>query len=277
MGGLMLVEKVNETIEVIRQHISETPEIALVLGSGLSPIANTLEEAVVIPYSELPHFQQSTAPGHEGRLIFGKISGTPVLCMQGRLHYYEGYSLKDVTYPVRVMAKLGIKRLILTNAAGGVNPKEEVGQLMLIEDHINLLGNNPLIGANEDEFGPRFPDMTKVYSKKLRKIAGEAADSLGLKLVEGVYVAMSGPSYETPAEIRWLQGIGARAVGMSTVPEAIVANHSGMEILGISCISNLASGILGTPLTAEEVIEAGNKVSADFVRLIVEIVQRIRE
>ncbi len=272
----MLIDQVNETIQVIKQRVSQKPEIAIVLGSGLSPIAESLTDQEIIPYGELPHFRQSTAPGHEGRLIFGKLNGVSVLCMQGRLHYYEGYSLQEVTYPIRVMAKLGIEQLILTNACGGLNPADKPGQLMLITDHINLLGHNPLIGPNEAEFGARFPDMSEVYSRRLGSFAREMAQDLEIPLVEGVYVACTGPSYETPAEIRWFQSLGARGVGMSTVPEAIVANHSGIEILGISCITNPAAGILGVPLTEEEVIEAGNAASANFVRLLVGVVGRMR-
>lgn len=271
----MLLNQVKESLAAIREKTQQTPEIAIVLGSGLSPMAERLTDVDIIPYCEIPHFKVSTAPGHTGRLMFGKLEGVPVLCMQGRLHYYEGYSLADVTYPIRVMAKLGIRQLILTNACGGLDPDMKPGTLMLITDHINLLGTNPLIGPNEEAFGPRFPDMTFAYSKRLRDLSLACAKALDIGLEQGVYIAYTGPSFETPAEIRWMQTFGAKAVGMSTVPEAIVGVHSGLEVMGISCITNLAAGILDVPLTGEEVIEAAGAASEAFIRLLSEIVQRI--
>jgi purine-nucleoside phosphorylase len=218
---------------------------------------------------------KSTAPGHEGRLILGRCAGKPVLCMQGRFHYYEGYSQRDITYPVRVMAKLGIKTLILTNACGGLNREFHPGDIMLISDHINFTGMNPLIGPNEDEFGPRFPDMSRIYTPELRKLCRESAVDMGMELREGVYLGYSGPSFETPAEIRLFQNWGADAVGMSTVAEAIVARHCGLKILALSCVTNMAAGILDQPITAEEVIEAANAAGERFRRLLTEVVKRI--
>ena len=271
----MLTSKVSESIRQIRTFTDREVEIALILGSGLAPIADRLENKVVIPYRDIPHFKESTAPGHEGRFIFGDLDGVPLICMQGRLHYYEGYSMQDVTYPIRVMAKLGIKKLILTNACGGLDPNGKPGDLMLITDHINFTGSNPLIGANEDDFGPRFPDMTRAYDPDLRALALKVAEDLSIPLSQGVYIAYSGPSFETPAEIRWMQTWGAHAVGMSTVPETIVAVHSGLKVLGISCITNLAAGILDEPLSSEEVIVAAGEASAKFVRLLSEIINRM--
>lgn len=271
----MLIRKVSESISQIRKFTDKEVEIGLILGSGLAPIADRLENKVVIPYSEIPHFKESTAPGHEGRFIFGDLGGVPILCMQGRLHYYEGYSMQELTYPIRVMAKLGIKNLIITNACGGLDPNGKPGDLMLITDHINYMGDNPLIGANEDDFGPRFPDMTRVYDRDLRYLALRVAADLDIPLSQGVYIGYGGPSFETPAEIRWMQTWGAHAVGMSTVPEAIVAVHSGIRVLGLSCITNLAAGILDEPLSSEEVIVAAGEASAKFVRLLSEIISRM--
>ena len=245
------------------------------LGSGLGQLADKLEDAVVIPYEELPHWKSSTAPGHNGRLLFGTLGGKEVVCMQGRLHYYEGYSMEDITYPVRVMAKLGVKNLLLSNAAGGINTDFAPGQLMLITDHINFLGRNPLMGPNEADFGVRFCDMSYAYHPELRRLALEAAEELGQNLAQGVYVATTGPSYETPAEIRMFRMWGASAVGMSTVPEVIVANHSGLRVMGISCITNMAAGVLDQPLTEEEVLETGAKSGAAFQALMTRIVEKL--
>ena len=230
---------------------------------------------MVIPYEELPHWKSSTAPGHNGRLLFGTLGGKEVVCMQGRLHYYEGYSMEDITYPVRVMAKLGVKNLLLSNAAGGINTDFAPGQLMLITDHINFLGRNPLMGPNEADFGVRFCDMSYAYHPELRRLALEAAEELGQNLAQGVYVATTGPSYETPAEIRMFRMWGASAVGMSTVPEVIVANHSGLRVMGISCITNMAAGVLDQPLTEEEVLETGAKSGAAFQALMTRIVEKL--
>ena len=272
---MTLLNRVEETVAYIRTKTSKKPEIAIVLGSGLGQLGEKLEDVDVIPYEELPHWKSSTAPGHSGRLLFGILGGKQVVCMQGRLHYYEGYSMEDITYPVRVMAKLGVKNLLLSNAAGGINTDFAPGQLMLITDHINFLGRNPLMGPNEADFGVRFCDMSYAYHPELRKIALEAAEELGQKLEQGVYVATTGPSYETPAEIRMFRLWGASAVGMSTVPEAIVANHSGIRVMGISCITNMAAGVLDQPLTEEEVLETGAKSGAEFQALMTRIVEKL--
>ena len=270
-----LMKRVNETVAYIRSKTDYQPQTALVLGSGLGQLGDKLKEVCVIPYEELPHWKSSTAPGHSGRLLFGLLGGVPVVCMQGRLHYYEGYSMEDITYPVRVMAWLGVKNLLLSNAAGGINTDFAPGDLMLITDHINFLGRNPLMGANEANFGVRFCDMSYAYHPELRRIALEAAQELGQHLQQGVYVAATCPSYETPAEIRMFRMWGASAVGMSTVPEVIVANHCGLRVLGISCITNMAAGVLDQPLTEEEVLETGAKSGAAFQALMTRIVEKL--
>jgi purine-nucleoside phosphorylase len=270
-----LLKKVEESLAYIRERSALRPELALVLGSGLGPLADQIEGACAIPYGEIPHFMRSTAPGHQGRLILGTLAGKPVLCMQGRFHYYEGYSQKDVTYPIRVMARLGIKTLILTNACGGLRREFSPGDLMLITDHINFTGMNPLIGENEEDFGPRFPDMSKVYDPELRALCLRAAADLGIPLREGVYIGYSGPSFETPAEIRLFQSWGAGAVGMSTVAEAIVARHCDIRVLALSCITNLAAGILDQPISSDEVIVAANAAGERFRRLLAEAAGRI--
>ncbi len=270
-----LMNYVNETVQYIYGRTAYRPEIAIILGSGLGSLGDKLLDADVIPYEELPHWKSSTAPGHNGRLIFGMLGGKQVVCMQGRLHYYEGYTMEDTTYPIRVMAKLGIKNLLLSNAAGGINTEFTPGTLMLITDHINFLGRNPLMGPNEADFGVRFCDMSYAYAPHLREIALEAASELGQHLEQGVYVATTGPSYETPAEIRMFRIWGASAVGMSTVPEVIVANHSGMNVMGISCITNMAAGVLDQKLTEEEVLETGARVGAEFQALMTRIVEKL--
>ena len=270
-----LMNHVNETVQYIYGRTAYRPEIAIILGSGLGLLGDKLLDADVIPYEELPHWKSSTAPGHNGRLIFGMLGGKQVVCMQGRLHYYEGYTMEDTTYPIRVMAKLGIKNLLLSNAAGGINTEFTPGTLMLITDHINFLGRNPLMGPNEADFGVRFCDMSYAYAPHLREIALEAASELGQHLEQGVYVATTGPSYETPAEIRMFRIWGASAVGMSTVPEVIVANHSGMNVMGISCITNMAAGVLDQKLTEEEVLETGARVGAEFQALMTRIVEKL--
>jgi len=256
----------------LKGKFPNTPQIGLILGSGLGVLAEEIEDAVKIPYEEIPEFPVSTVEGHVGRLVWGKLQGATVLAMQGRFHYYEGYSFDKVTFPIRVMKALGVQQLIVTNAAGGVNEDFQPGDLMIISDHINNMGNNPLIGPNDPELGVRFPDMTEAYSKRLRKLARNVAETLNIKIREGVYVGNTGPSYETPAEIRMLRALGGDAVGMSTVPEVIVARHAQIEVLGISCISNMAAGILDESLTHEEVIETTNKVQAQFLRLVKAIV-----
>jgi purine-nucleoside phosphorylase len=251
------------------------PKIALVLGSGLGGFADELTEATRIPYEKIPGFARSTAIGHAGQLVIGKAEGVAVVAMQGRAHFYEGYSPKQVTFPMRVFSRMGIKAAILTNAAGGINTGYKQGALVVIRDHINLQGTNPLIGPNDERFGPRFPDMSKAYSQSYRKIAAEEARRLKMEIQEGVYAALSGPSYETPAEIRYLRTIGADLVGMSTVPEVIVARHMGIEVLGISCVTNMAAGILDQPINHEEVIETGARVRTQFVALLRAVIPRI--
>lgn len=271
----MDLNKLAQSVDFIKSKLSIEPEIGIVLGSGLNHMAEEIEAPVFIDYRDIPNFVTSTAPGHRGRFVAGKLEGKPVICMQGRLHYYEGHSLKDVTYPIRVMKMLGVKNLILTNASGGVNKSFNVGDLMLIDDHINFLGNNPLIGKNFEELGPRFCDMSYVYTPMLKEIAFEASRETGIELKRGTYLANTGPSFETPAEIRAYRTLGADAVGMSTVPEVIVAAHSKLNVLAISLITNMAAGILDQPLTEEEVMEIGSLRGKDFQRLIKKIVKKI--
>ncbi|WP_163537703.1 purine-nucleoside phosphorylase [Gracilibacillus sp. YIM 98692] len=257
-----------EATQFINQRVHSTATIGLILGSGLGVLADELEEAEVIDYHEIPHFPRSTVEGHKGRLVFGKLEGKSVIAMQGRFHYYEGYPLEQVTFPVRVMQMLGIKQLVVTNAAGGVNENFSAGDLMLITDHINNMGDHPLIGENDPELGERFPDMSQAYAPYLIQHAENCANQLNIGLQKGVYVANTGPSYETPAEIRMLRILGGDAVGMSTVPEVIVANHAKMDVLGLSCISNMAAGILDQPLSHQEVIDTTNRVRDDFITLV---------
>lgn len=268
-------DKVKEAAEAIRSRVAEPPSIGVVLGSGLGDFANSLEGAVSIPYQQLPHWPRSAIIGHEGRLAVGRARGRTIAALAGRCHVYEGHDLPTVTFPVRVLGLLGVKTLILTNAAGGINTGFSQGALMVIDDHINLIGNNPLVGANDERFGVRFPDMSEVYSSRLRTTADRAGRELNLTLPHGVYVALLGPSYETPAEIRYLRVIGADAVGMSTVPEAIVARHVGIEVLGISCISNMAAGVLPQPLDHAEVMETTRRVRGQFIALLEGIIGRL--
>ncbi len=253
----------------------ELPEIALILGSGLGVIGDEVENPLKIPYGEIPMFPVSTAPGHAGQLVFGELEGRRVVVFQGRFHSYEGYSHAEIAFPVRVMKLLGVETVLLTNAAGGVNPSFKPGTLMLIEDHIKFCDDTPLKGANIDELGPRFPDVSTVYTPRLREIAHKAAKAEGVQLEQGVYMNFPGPQYETPAEVRMAQILGASAVGMSTVPEAIAAAHAGQEVLGISCITNLAAGLNTQALNHEEVLEIAALVRADFVRLIKHILRLI--
>ena len=271
----MLKDDIRETTAYIRSILSVQPEIGMVLGSGLGALADMLEEPCFIPFKDIPHFAVSTAPGHQGRLVVGKLAGKTLFCMQGRFHYYEGYTMQQVTYPIRVMKALGIETLILTNSSGGMDPVYAPGDLMLITDHINNMGVNPLIGPNEEDFGERFPDMSEAYSRELGEIAKTAAADLGITLHEGVYVAFSGPSFETPAEIKMFRMLGGSAAGMSTVPEAIVASHNQMKVLAISCVTNAASGILDTPLNGDEVIEAANEAGKRFTELLSAIIGKI--
>lgn len=274
MSSTML-EQINEAAAYIRSHTSETPEIGLILGSGLGVIADLVENPVVIPYEDIPHFPVSTVEGHAGELLLGTVSGRQVLLMKGRFHLYEGYGVEAVSFPIRVMKQLGVSKLLVTNAAGGINTSYLPGDLMLIKDHINFTFRNPLIGPNLDEFGVRFPDMSEAYSKRLRAAAMETAARQGIRLQEGVYIGLLGPSYETPAEIRMMRGLGADAVGMSTVSEVIAARHAGIEVLGFSCISNMAAGILDQPLSHEEVIETTERVKQQFLQLIVGIIPKM--
>lgn len=265
----------SETIDFITGIIKDfRPEIGLILGSGLGEIADEVG-GIRIPYCEIPGFENSTVQGHKGSLVFAKVNGKNCVFMQGRYHFYEGHTLQKITYPVRVLKQLGVKTLILTNAAGGINLDFKGGDLMLITDHINLMGSNPLIGLNDDTIGPRFPDMSEVYNKNLREIALNEAKKLNIDIKQGVYAASTGPSYETPAEVRMLRTIGADACGMSTVPEAIVANHAGMEVLGISCITNMAAGIENKPLSHEEVVIQANVIKEAFKKLILNIVKSV--
>jgi purine-nucleoside phosphorylase len=251
------------------------PQIGLVLGSGLGSFADTLTDATRVPYAEIPSFPQSTAIGHAGRMVIGNAGNAPVAAMQGRVHLYEGYSAQEVTFPIRVFGRMGIRAVILTNAAGGINRRYAQGALVLIRDHINLQGANPLVGANDDRFGPRFPDMTHAYARNYREAAREEARKLGITLHEGVYAALLGPSYETPAEIEYLHGIGADLVGMSTAAEVIAARHMGMSVLAISCVTNMAAGILDQPLSHAEVMETGERVKTTFESLLRAVLPRV--
>lgn len=265
----------NKSIDYIKGKIKNQPEIGIVLGSGLGDFADAIEDKIEIPYTEIPGFPVSTVKRHDGKLIFGKINSKEVCVMKGRIHYYEGYDIKEVVYPIEVLAGLGIKTLILTNAAGGVNTDFEPADLMIINDHINIMGKNPLIGPNDEDLGPRFPDMTDLYNKDLIEVAEKSAKKLGIDIKEGVYMYFTGPSYETAAEVRMARILGADAVGMSTVPEAIIARHRGLKILGISTITNMSTGILDTPLDHTEVVEVGQEVAGKFKELLKEIIEEI--
>ncbi len=267
-----LSRAVSEAAEYLRARLPARPDLALVLGSGLGGLADRIEDPVYIPYGQIPHFPVSTAPGHAGRFVFGRLSGRMVLCMQGRFHYYEGHDMAAIALPVRVLKALGCRALVLTNAAGGVNWDFSVGDFMLITDHINFMGANPLRGENDDAIGPRFCDMTHVYTPEFQQTARQVAAQQGITLREGVYLGYMGPSFETPAEIRAFRTLGADAVGMSTVPEAIAASHCGLPVLGVSLITNMAAGMAGKRLSGDEVIEIANQrgpVFQDFIRTVV--------
>ncbi|WP_120462334.1 purine-nucleoside phosphorylase [Paenibacillus aceti] len=268
-------EMITEAAGYIQSVAKIKPEVGLILGSGLGILADHIEQAVSIRYEDIPHFPQSTVEGHAGELLIGHVQGKPVVLMKGRFHMYEGYGPQLTAFPVRVMKELGVKTLLVTNAAGGVNTSFEPGDLMLISDHINLTGTNPLLGSNDAELGPRFPDMSQAYSRKLREIARAEADKLGISLQEGVYAGFLGPSYETPAEIRMVRTLGGDAVGMSTVSEVIVASHAGLQVLGISCISNMAAGILDQPLSHAEVMETTDRVREKFLSLVQAIIPKM--
>jgi purine-nucleoside phosphorylase len=261
-------ERIGEAVEAIRGNLPLKPKIGIVLGSGLGEFADSLSESDFLNYAQIPHFKKTSIQGHAGRLLTGRVGGVPVAVLQGRYHYYEGHDIRDVVFPVRVLGRLGIEFLVLTNAAGGISPRLSPGDLMIIRDHINLMGTHPLRGENDDRLGPRFPDMSAVYDRKAGETIAAALRLLGLPDKSGVYAALSGPSYETPAEIRMLSTLGADAVGMSTVPEAIAARHMGVKVAGISCITNLAAGISPTPLSHAEVTETAERVKKTFIALL---------
>jgi purine-nucleoside phosphorylase len=260
--------ELQETVAAIKALTPEVPVVGLVLGSGLGAYADTFERRTVVPFDKLPHFPHSTVAGHSGNLVLGRAEGVAVAALQGRVHFYEGYSISQVVYPVRVLGRLGVRRLVVTNAAGGIDPAFRPGDLMLVTDHLNLMGTNPLIGPNPDELGVRFPDMSEAYDPRMREVALGVAGRLGITLRQGVYAGLTGPSYETPAEIRMLRGLGAHAVGMSTVPEVIAANHMGIRVLGLSCITNMAAGILQQKLTHQEVMDTTERVRETFIALL---------
>lgn len=266
------LEKVNKARNYISGVYNEKIDIAIILGTGLGSIVNDIENKKIIKYADIPEFPVSTVVGHAGELIIGELMGKKVLALNGRFHYYEGYPMEQVTFAVRVIKSLGIDKIIVSNAAGGMNPEFQAGDLMIITDHINLIGTNPLIGKNYDELGPRFPDMSNAYHKDFVRLAENCAEKLNIKVQKGVYVAVSGPTYETPAELRMLRIIGGDAVGMSTVPEVIVANHMGMKVLGISCITDMAIPDNLEPLDHERVVETANKAMTKFVSLVKEVV-----
>lgn len=268
-------DQVNEAAAFIQARVPLAPAIGVILGSGLAGFAARVEEAWELFYDVIPHWPRVAVIGHPGRMVVGRIAQRPVAVLAGRAHYYEGVPMDRVVFPVRVLARLGVRTLIVTNAAGGIDPTIEPGTLMVIDDHLNLMGTNPLIGPNDERFGPRFPDMTQAYSARLREVADEAARALGMVLRHGIYAAVHGPSYETPAEIRALRRLGADAVGMSTVPEVIVARHMGLEVLGLSCVTNPAAGVRPEPLAHEDVLATAARVAAAFERLLEAIIGRL--
>jgi purine-nucleoside phosphorylase len=275
MSDMKYFDQVEEAANAIRARVPEVPGVAVILGSGLGDFASSLGGAVTVPYEGLPHWPASRVIGHSGKLVVGKANGRAIVALAGRSHLYEGHDVGRVAFGVRVLGRLGIRTLILTNAAGGVNTGFAQGALMVIDDHINLTGHNPLVGENDERFGVRFPDMTEVYSSRLRRVADEAGRTLNLTLPHGIYAALLGPSYETPAEIRYLRTIGADAVGMSTVPEAIVARHMKMDVVGISCITNMAAGVLPKPLDHAEVMQTAARVRGQFIALLESIIGQL--
>ncbi|MGF7184980.1 purine-nucleoside phosphorylase [Desulfitispora alkaliphila] len=264
-------EKLTGTVEYIKNSTNTKPQVGLILGSGLGMLADLIEDKEEIPYGEIPHFPVSTVAGHKGQLVFGTLRGKQVVAMQGRFHFYEGYTMQEVTYPVRVLKEMGVEKIIVTNAAGGINIDFRPGDLMLIKDHIHYMGNNPLIGKNDEELGPRFPDMSEAYNKELRELVKKVALENKIPMQDGVYMSCTGPSYETPAEIRFMRTIGADAVGMSTTPEVIVANHAGIKVIGISCITNMAAGVLNKKLDHGEVMETAEIAKEKFSNLILNV------
>jgi purine-nucleoside phosphorylase len=270
-----LVARAIEAAEALRVLLPEVPSIAVVLGSGMNPLVEKLADSVTIPYGKVPHFPATTVAGHAGNVVMGKLEGAGVLMLQGRFHYYEGHPLSVVTFPVRVLHFLGVRTLILTAATGGIRSDLRPGNLVCLSDHLNLLGTNPLHGLYDNRLGPRYPDLTEVYSKRLRILARDEGKRLGINLIPGVYACLPGPSYETPAEIRILQVLGADVVGMSTVPEAIVARQAGMEVLAFALVTNAAAGVTGAPITHQEVLEAGKKATPMLGKLIRRVVLRL--
>ena len=268
-------ERIMDAVGFIRKNSTLLPQAAVVLGSGLGEFAEAVSGPTAIAYADIPHFKKVSVAGHAGRLVLGRVGAMPVAVLQGRYHYYEGHDINDVVFPVRVLAKLGVKSLLLTNAAGGIGRELRPGDLMVIRDHINLMGVNPLRGANDERLGPRFPDMSAVYDREFQEVIAAAQKEAGLAAKKGVYLALSGPSYETPAEIRMLAALGADAVGMSTVPEAICARHMGVRVAGISCITNLAAGISAQPLSHKEVTETAERVKGDFIKLLKLVVPQL--
>ena len=271
----MDIKRIDTIVNYLKAKVSYTPDVLVILGSGLGSMAEHVENQTVVKYEDIPDFLVSTVEGHAGQFVFGDYKGKKVAMMQGRFHYYEGYTMKEVTLPVFVMRRLGVEHMIVTNACGGVNLDFTPGDLMLIEDHLNFTGNNPLMGRNMEEFGPRFADMSKVYNRDLMTLAEKIGQEEHIELKRGVYAMYTGPSYETPAEIRAYRTLGADAIGMSTVPEAIVANYSGMKVLGVSCITNMAAGVLDQPLNHEEVIEVSAKVRGSFTTLISRVIEEM--
>ena len=274
---MALYDQIQTAADVVRKKTKLTPKVGIILGSGLGDFADSLADKVAIPYGEIPDFPTSSVPGHAGRLVVGKLQGAPVVAMQGRVHMYEGYAPWQVAFPARVLCALGVRSLVVTNAAGGIRADLVPGDLMIITDHINLSGANPLTGPNEDRLGPRFPDMSTAYHPALRALLAQTAERLQIPMKEGVYVWLSGPSYETPAEIRFLRTVGVDAVGMSTVPEVIVASHMGVRVAGISCITNLAAGIGRQPLSHTEVAETANRVRDRFTSLLTHFLPAVAE
>jgi purine-nucleoside phosphorylase len=270
-----LYDRAQRAAQAIRERVKLEPSIAIILGSGLGAFADDLVEARAVPYAEIPGFARATVEGHAGKLVVGKAGDTPVAAMQGRFHFYEGYAMEDVTFPIRVLKVLGIRTLILTNAAGSLNTEFTPGSLMVISDHINLMGANPLIGPNDERFGPRFPDLSTTYDPQLQNMVITEAKGIGLDMRRGVYASLSGPSYETPAEIHMVRTLGADAVGMSTVPEAIVARHMDMQVIGISCITNLAAGVSDRPVDHSQVIATGERVREQFTELLRRMVVKL--
>ncbi|MDD3224919.1 MAG: purine-nucleoside phosphorylase [Clostridium sp.] len=271
----MKLDKIKEAAQFVKEKISIEPHIGVILGSGLGDLADMVENPVIIDYKDVPYLPASTVKGHKGRFVIGKLSGKNIIIMQGRLHYYEGNSMESIALPIYIMKHLNVKSLIVTNAAGGINKDFLPGDLMIIKDHINFAFNNPLIGPNDENIGPRFPDMSRAYNRDLINIAYEVGKDTKIKLQSGTYIMMTGPNYETPAEIKMARILGADAVGMSTVPEVIAANHCKINVLGISCITNMAAGILDKPLSHSEVVETSNMVKDNFQKLLLNIIERM--